>query len=139
MQPKSIQRFDMLYLGSLAVATAGFFIGYDDALRQLRTQMAQAGMEMGGGWLAGGFIFGMAISLLLWWLVSSKRSTIAKWILTVLTAFSLIGLLFGIQTMLANFTFATGLNLVATVMSIVAIYYLFQPDTKAWFGESENG
>jgi hypothetical protein len=138
MHPKSIQRFDMLYLGSLAVATVGFFVGYDDSLAQLQTAFAGSGIEIGGAALAFGFGFGMAISLLLWWLISSKGSVVAKWILVVLTALSVLGTVFGIQTLLANFTIATVLSLLATVMAIVAIYFLFQPDTKPWFGESDN-
>lgn len=138
MQPKAIQRFDMLYLGSLAVSTAGFFIGYDDSLQQMNQQLAGSGMEIGGGLLAGIFIVSMAISLLLWWLVSSKRSVVAKWILTVLTALSLLGVALGLPQMLANFTLTVGLQLLAMVMGVAAVFFLFTGDAKPWFEKDES-
>jgi hypothetical protein len=138
MQPKAIQRFDMLYLGSLAVSAAAFFIGYDESLRQLNQSMAGTGMELGGGFLAGIFVFGMAISLLLWWLISSKHSVVAKWILAVLTVLSVLGVVLGLQQMLANFTITVGLQLLATVMGIASIYFLFTADAKPWFEREET-
>lgn len=129
MQPKSIKRFDIAYLASLAIGTAGFFLGYDDTLRQLRTQTAGTGMELGGGFITTWFVIVMAISLLLWWFISARRSAAAKWILIVLTALGL----FGLPGLFANLTLAAILQLVSLVLAVVAIYFLFQPDTKPWF------
>lgn len=137
-QPPSIKKFDIFYLGALAVGTVGFFIGYDDTVAQLRTQLAGTGMEIGDGFVTGSFIVSMAISLLLWWLISSKRSTVAKWILIILTGFSVLGVVMGLQQMLANLTIASGLSLLSLVLSLIAIWFLFQPDTKPWFDKEER-
>ncbi|HSG35645.1 MAG TPA: hypothetical protein VLA37_14025 [Sphingomonadaceae bacterium] len=130
MQPQSIKRFDMLYLGSIAVYAIAFFLGYDDSLAQMQAQMAGTGMNLGGGVLAGAFIFGVAISLLLWWLVSSRASAIAKWIIVVFFLFGLLGLpgLFE-----GGFGLTTILQLLAMILSAAAVYFMFQPDAKAWF------
>jgi hypothetical protein len=137
-QPPSIKKFDIFYLSALAVGTVGFFLGYDDTVAQLRTQMAGTGMEIGDGFVTGSFIVSMAISLLLWWFISSKRSPVAKWILIILTAFSVLGTVMNLQTMLANLTIASGLSLLAVVLSLVAIYFLFPADTKPWFDKEER-
>jgi hypothetical protein len=133
-QPRSIKRFDLFYLSSIAVGTVGFFIGYDDTLRRLHEQTAGTGMEMGAGFTTTTFIIGLAITLLLWWLVSAKRSAVAKWILIVLSALSLLGL----PGLFENLTLATILQLLSLALSLVAIYFLFQPDTKPWFDKDER-
>jgi hypothetical protein len=134
MQPKSIKRFDVFYLSALAVATVGFFIGYDDTVAIVREQYAATGVNMNvAAWTTGSFIFGIAISLLLWWFVSSRRSAVAKWILIVFFALGLLGL----PTIIRNFTIAGGLSLLSVALSAVAIYFLFQPDAKPWFEKNE--
>ena len=133
-KPTSIQRFDIFYLGSLAVYAVGFFLGFDDTVAQVRDQYAQAGLDMNpSGIMTGAFVVILAISVLLWWLISNKRSVAAKWILVVLFGLSLLSLVFGLQTLLANLSIATMLSLLSVVLSGVAVYYLFPADTKPWF------
>lgn len=133
-QPTSIKRFDIAYLASLGLATVGFFIGYDDTVALVREQYAAAGLNMNAAaWTTGSFVVGIAISLLLWWFVSSRRSAVAKWILIVFFALGLLGL----PTILGNLTIASYLSLASMVISAVAIYFLFQPDTKPWFDKDD--
>lgn len=133
-KPQSIQRFDIAYLGSLAVYIASFFLGFDDTVALVREEYAKAGVNMNpSGIMTGTFVVILAISLLLWWLISSKRNVVAKWILVVLFGLSLLSLAFNAQTMFGNLTIATILSLASLVLSAVSVWFLFQPDTKAWF------
>jgi hypothetical protein len=134
MQPKSIQRFDIFYLGSLAVYIAGFFLGYDDTVALTRQQYAEAGLNLDPSmWIAIAFAIGLGISVLLWWLVSSRGSNIAKWILVVFLVLGVLVMLFAYSTGAAGpLTLATGLSLLSTALSAVAIFYLFKPDAKEW-------
>lgn len=133
-QPPSIKRFDIFYLASLAVYAVGFFLGYDAQVAQVRTQYAAAGVDMNpSGILTGSFIAGILIGLLLWWFVSSKGSNVAKWILVAFFALGVLSLVYGIaSSSLGGMTISSGLSVVSTVLSAVAVYYLFQPDAKAW-------
>ena len=134
MQPKSIQRFDMVYLASLAVYAGGFFLGYDDTVALTRQQYAEAGLDVDPSmWVAISFVVILAVSLLLWWLVSSKGSNVAKWILTVFFGLGLLAIAYSFSTGAAGpLTIATGLSLLSTALSGVAIFFLFKPDAKAW-------
>jgi hypothetical protein len=136
MQPKSIKRFDLFYLVSLAVYVIGFFLSYDDTLALAREQYAAAGSDMNPSPLITGFfVFWMALGLLLWWLISSKGSNGAKWVLVALfVLLELIATIYSIATnALPPPSVGMGLSLLSIVLKGVAIFYLFRPDAIAWF------
>jgi hypothetical protein len=135
MQPKSITRFDVFYLVSLAAYTIGFFLSYDDTLALAREQYAAAGSDMNPSPLITGFfVFWMALGLLLWWLISNKASNGAKWTLVVL--FVLLELIATIYSVVAGAlpppSVGMGLSLLSIALKGVAIFYLFRPDAIAW-------
>jgi len=138
MKPASIKKFDMLYLGSIVVGLIGFAVNYGAIADQANAQLAAAGAEgMGSGIMIGGLLLGVAISLALWFLVSVARIELVKWILAVFTAWSVLSLLRGAGSELTG-----SLNLVfgviGTVLNVAAIWFLFQPDAKAWFAEKRG-
>jgi hypothetical protein len=139
-QPPSIKRFDIFYLGSLAVYAVGFFLGYDAQVAQVRAQYAAAGVEMNpSGILTGSFIVGILIGLALWWFVSSKGSNVARWILVAFFTLGVLGLVYGLTSgSLGGLTLFSALSVVSTVLSAVAVYYLFQADAKAWLEGAER-
>ena len=131
MQPESIRKFTLAYLGSLVVSLVATFLGYEVLLAQVEAQSASSGVALGTGAIAGGILLNIAITLLLWYLAARKGFTIAKWLIVLLFLFSLVTSVPGI--------FAGGLavyeavSLLAIILQAVAVYYLFQPDAKAWF------
>lgn len=129
-KPESIRKFDMLYLGSLVVTLVGFVFSYSDLTEQVRRESAAAGIELGGGVLLVGIAFSMAISLLLWFLISKKRIEFVKWILILLLLWSLVSLpqAFGDGLQAIDL-----MGLASTIMQVIAAYFLFRPDAKAWF------
>ncbi len=130
MKPESIRRFDLFFLASLALLAVGFFIGFDAAVESIRAQTAAKGLQVGGGFTIGLFAVVMAINLLLWFLVSRKGVSIAKWLLVVL----LIIDLFGLPSLLGGGLTATKMvSLLRMALEVVAIAFLFKADAKLWF------
>lgn len=135
MKPASIKKFDLLYLGSVAVGLLGVFLGWDMMMAQVNAEMARSGTELQGmegvmsGALVGGIAIGIGISLLLWALISVWRIDFAKWILILFIAWGAISLLRGPTDWAGTNAI---LGAVSTLMGAAAIYFLFQPDAKEW-------
>lgn len=100
----------------------------------IRQQYVAAGVDMEpGGVLIGSFLFGLALGLLLWWLVSSKGSNLARWILVLFFALGVLNLVYAFASgALAGLTITNGLTVLSTALTAAAVYYLLQPDAKAW-------
>ena len=132
MRPDSIRKFDMLWLGALALGVVQFFLGYGALKAEIETQLAGTAMRAGtsDAALVGGFIFGIVISLALWFLVSRQRLEFVKWILILLFFWGLINLP---SAFAAGLTLMGALSIVAAIMQAAALYFLFRPDAKAWF------
>jgi hypothetical protein len=129
MRPVSIRRFDLFYLASLALQVIAFVVNYDALVASVEARTAAAGMQMGAGLAIGSFAVGMAISLLLWFLVSRKRLAIAKWLVVLLFVISL----FGVPGLVSGeWTVPKVLSLVADAAMAAAVFYLFRADTRAW-------
>ena len=127
MQPDSIKKFSLLYLGGLALNLVNIVLVF------IMGQVAAAGM--GIGTLIFGILFGVGIAVGLWYLVIHLRIELVKW---VMLAFLALGLL-GIPALLADGLQLTDvLALAVSAIQAAAIYFLFQPDAKAWFAE-KNG
>ncbi len=130
MRPESIRRFDLFYLGSIAISILVMAFGYDATLEQARSVTVGSGLEPGPGLVIGSFVFGLLISLLLWYLVSRKGFAVAKWIIILLFLYGI----FGVPGAFANgLSTLETLSLVGVALQAVSIWYLFQPDAKAWF------
>ena len=137
MKPASIRKFDWLYLGSVAIGLLG--VALNDGATASLTEADLAGQgyaDMGAGVLIAGVLFGIAISLALWFMISVLRIGLAKWLLVVLTAWSVVTSGVAIVT---NFDATMVWGLVSTVMTVLAIWFLFQPDATAWFAEKKGG
>lgn len=141
-KPKSIQRFDMIFLASVAVYTVGFFLGFNETIAFVRTTYSEQGLDIPASTLStvmtASFVVVVAIGLLLWWLISSKRSVVAKWIMVVCFGLGLLSTLASVPTLMANFSIASAISLLSVVVQAVAIWFLFQPDTKPWFEKDEK-
>jgi hypothetical protein len=140
MRPESIRRFDMFYLGSIALSVVGDFISYDAMVGQMEARTAAAGMQLGSGAVIATMAVGIAISLLLWFLVSRKASALAKWIIVLIFA---VGLLSAVGAWAPGlfsgaWTLPKTISALMLLLEAAAVYFLFRPDTKAWFGGPER-
>jgi len=135
-KPASLKKFDYLYLGSIIVGFFYLVIGWDIYLREINAEiMALNGPRLEKhtitAAIAGSFIFSTAISLLLWLLISVLRLEFVKWIVATMCAFGLFALV--IESVKNGVTFSQIIGVIPTLMTMAAIYMLFQPDAKAWF------
>ncbi|MDJ0978544.1 MAG: hypothetical protein QNI87_08400 [Erythrobacter sp.] len=131
MQPQSIVNFSRIYLGSLALGIGNFIASYDSVMAELQADPVVAEMGFASlGFVLGTAAIGWGISLLIWFFIARRASKIAKWILVALTALGLAMLPSSLATMP---TVSLVVTLVITAMQLVAIYFLFRPDARAWF------
>ncbi|MFA6218643.1 MAG: hypothetical protein WC692_02580 [Erythrobacter sp.] len=138
MKPESIRKFDLLYLASQAVALVSFALLYPAISKGVEARLAEAGPDgagLGLGIVLGGLVFSLLIALALWFLISVLRIELVKWVLILFAAWSVYSL---------RLTLADGINIsdlvsyLGTLMSIMAIWFLFKPDAKAWFAEKRK-
>lgn len=132
MRPESIRRFDMFYLGSLALFVLGFFISFDAAVASIQAQTAGKGLNVGAGFTIAIFAAVLVIDLLLWFLVSRRRMALAKWLLVLLVILDLAGVP-GLFT--GALTPSKMLSLLRIALEVVAVGFLFTADAKAWFAK----
>ena len=134
-KPASIKKFDYLYIGSVVIGLIGLIIGWDSLVALMDAEFAAQGLDPEGSFstttIIAGFAFGTAISLALWFLISVLRIEFVKWILVLFTVWGVFSLVVGLAT--TGFAVNQISGIISTIMSVAAIYMLFQPDAKAWF------
>ena len=139
MKPKALRRFDLFYLGSLAVQVIAFFVGYDQTREMMAATFAEQGLAvspgLASGAMIGGLVFGLFISLLLWWLISHRRIEFVKWIVLALLAYSLVMLP---QSFALGMTVSAIFALVVCVLQFVAVLNLFDSEAKEWFAQGRE-
>lgn len=130
MRPPSILMFERLFLASLVLSVLAFVVGYDAMNEQLANEPGMAELGLGSGFLTGAVVVSLAIYLLLWFLIARKASTVAKWILVVLLALSLISIP---AIFAATLDLIAILNIAVYALELAAAVYLFRADAVAWF------
>ena len=136
MRPPSIVMFSRLFLAALGIGLVNSALNWQASV----DQMAAAGDVLPAWVLPATLVVGLAINLLLWWLVAHRGSTVAKWILTVFLGLGLLGFVLA----MAQGTFPAGLQgvigIVTFVLQAIAIGMLFRPDARRWFaGDRDLG
>lgn len=131
MRPQSIVMFERLFLASLALGVANFFLTYSDAVELISKDAAAQQFGLGGGFLIGIVAVSFAVYLLLWFMIARRASNVAKWILVVFVAF---GVLSALPALTGEWNLTLMLSLVAYALEVVAVVNLFRPDAKAWLG-----
>ena len=93
-------------------------------------------LGVGQGFAIGSFVVGIAIYLLLWFFIARKASNVAKWILVVLLALSMLSVLYTLAMSFA-LTVTTLLGLAMYALEIAAVVFLFRDDAVAWLTHRE--
>ena len=127
MRPKSVERFELLFLVSLGVGVVNSTLLWE--------QLAQ----MGGAEFT---LIVQAVTLLIVLgmvlLVSRKGSNIARWVLVVFFVLGTIMYIPSMAGMLAQNPVAAVLSSVQIALQVAAIYFVFRPDAKPWFQKPEE-
>lgn len=137
MRPKSIQRFDIFYLGALALGLISTAIGWNATMERMQADAATAAIATPV--MLGSVIVGFGISLLLWFFTSRMRSNIAKWIIVIFFVIGVLSLVFTILNGSSPAGIPGILSILSTVLQAVAVFMLFKPDAVAWFKGQPTG
>lgn len=133
MRPASIVMFERLFLAAVVLSVINFFVGYDAMIDQIEREPAMRQLGLGGEFLTGSMIVGVAIYLLLWFFIARKASTVAKWILVVFTGLGVLSFLAGLASGQATFDVNLLLGLLYYALNVGALVFLFRGDAEAWF------
>jgi hypothetical protein len=141
IRPLSIVRYERLYLASFVLGLVVTAMSWPE-----RTAIVAANPVLAHvAWILPTFqVAGIAITLLLWYFTARAPSVVAKWVVVVLAALAVVGVVLSLTTLTTGrTTFGTTsiVSFAADAVYVVAAILLFKPDAKLWFGElpeSEN-
>ncbi|HEU0044429.1 hypothetical protein [Sphingomonas sp.] len=132
-RPPSMINFERYYLGALAIGLINTALSWSTYLRVPAIIQAQA--AIGSWYLPTVTAIGFLIPLALWYFTARRGSVVAKWFITVFFGFGVLSLLISLGMGSFPSTIAAVLSVVALVLNALAVWMLFKPDAKAWFGE----
>ncbi len=136
-RPQSIIWFERCYLASIVIGLIGVALQWDVITATSANNPAVA--NLGPGFMSTvmivGMVIGLGINLLLWFGAARKGWVVCKWFIAIFFVLGLLGLGFS----LVGGKFPHGIHGVLSVINIVlgalSVWFLFRPDTEAWFGE----
>ena len=131
MRPRSIELFEKVYLGAIAIGLVNTFLSWSQVNAMLDDPRMQAA-GMGSGTLLFGLVVGILIPLLLWYFIARRASNVAKWIYIVLTALGLFAFLSSLANPLVSKGLVTILGAAAVGLQVYGAWLLFRPDAVAW-------
>ena len=134
MRPKSIVRYEMFYLAAVLLGIAATAMSWGANINT--DEMKQIQGVFGTSFLPIFFVFVYTLSLALWYFTARSPNIAAKWIVTIWFMLSLIGLVMSLGQGQVPTDLSSVLSLAAIALNAVAVYLLFRPDARAWFGEA---
>lgn len=129
MRPQSIVMFERLFLASLAISVLGFILNYREMTEVLARDPGMQQVGLGSGFIVGTAVVGYALYLLLWYLIARRASKVAKWILVVFVAISVLSTL---PSLTGPWNSTIVFAVVIAALEIAAVALLFQADATAW-------
>lgn len=131
-RPKSIQLFELFYLGSVLVGAVNTAMTWAET--STSTEAAQVKQMLGQWFLPLSTVFLYTLWLLLWYFTARLRSNLARWVVVVFYVLALVGFVFtlGAGATPAGLPFA--LSAVSLILTTIAVFFLFRRDAVAWFG-----
>ena len=132
MRPRSIVLFDILYFISLAAALVGSVLSFSRTEELMNATPAMAAAGVATVLLYMTLAFTIGISLLLWFFISRRASSSAKWILVAFTGIAVLGMISAFQSPMIS-SAQLAVNGLATAFQIAAVVMLFRRDATDWF------
>ncbi len=131
MRPDAIRKFDLFFLASIALGLASGLLNFDTQVGALAQEWTQVGLQdQAENFIIGVTILGFAVNMLLWYLASRKRQGWVKWVLVVFVAFSAVSAITALASDVGSLSLT---GAIALLLKAIAVFFLFQPDAKAWF------
>lgn len=133
MRPASIVTFERIIILVILLGFVTTALTWDGAVAMARRQGIGESLLIALGALS------LAINLLLLWLIARRRSAAAKWIFILLSAGGLAMALIGAGAIASLPLPLIMLNVVQWLLTLYAIWLLFRPDSRGWFGGGDSG
>ncbi len=137
MQPPSIANFSRIFLAAVGIASLLAALNYP-ALKIALLRQDPGAASLGDGVLIMALGLGIAVQLVLWFLIAHRASNVAKWVLVAMTAVSLALQFPKIGAIIASLDPVAILGLMVAVAQIVAIAFLFRADAREWLGHEQS-
>ena len=132
MRPRSIVWFERVYAASVALGLANSVVRLDSMQAALSRDLGDAANGMGGAIIFITLGLSLAVSALLWFYIARRASSVAKWLLVAIYAYSLISLPGALAGVRAGLLPAWWLA-ATWALQIAIVVLLFRPDARAWF------
>jgi len=133
-RPKSIRLFELFYLGSVLVGAVDTAMTWAET--SVSAEAIQTKQMLGPWFMSLSTVFLYTLWLLLWYFTARERSNVARWVVVVFYALSLIGFVFMLAVGSAPAPLSLALSAVSLAFTTVAVFFLFQRDATEWFGKS---
>ncbi|GGD62351.1 hypothetical protein GRI62_13345 [Erythrobacter arachoides] len=131
VRPDSIKKFDLFYLAAIAIGVAQALLNYDAMQTALAGGLSSTGLAgQAGIVLPIGLALGFGFSLFNWFLVSRLRQGWARWVLLVFVAWRVSSIPLAIGAGMGSLSIT---GMIAALLQMIALYFLFRPETRAWF------
>jgi len=133
MRPKSIVYYEYAYLGAVLLGIVVTAMTWTANSQTEEVEKIRA--MLGASFLPILYVFIYTLSLALWYFTARAPNSAAKWIVVGWFALSLIGFAMALGAGNLPNDLPGLLAAAALVLNAVAVYLLFRPDARAWFGE----
>lgn len=135
MRPESIRKFDLFFLAAIALGVASSLLNYDSLLIAASEPLREAGIaELSETVLIVTLGLGIAINLLLWFLISVLRIGFVRWILLLIVVFLVVTRVLNVAQG-ANVSLT---DLVAVLLKAIAMWFVLRPDAREWFAKPQE-
>lgn len=140
MRPVSIVNFERLYLLAILLGVVNTYLDWTDIVGMVGME---SGGQLGQRFAAAVTIIGLAIQLVLLFFIAHRSSALAKWIFVVLIGIELLYYIWGLVNGALIYALRSGVTsplgflvgLIGILLKVGAVWMLFRPDSKIWFGE----
>ena len=134
VRPKSIRLFELCYLGSILVGAANTALTWAET--NASVEAAQVKQMLGPWFVPLSAVFIYTLWLLLWYFTARARSNVARWVVVVFYALSLVGFLFSLGVAAPPESVTLALSVLSLALTTAAVFFLFRRDAAEWFGKS---
>lgn len=122
MRAKAVRQAEAVYGLSVVVMVAMAVVAWPETV---------ASIGATGAFLANALVIGLTLLFLL--LATRQRSSVALWLLVVLTAIGVGGFLWQVASGVLSTGLMGVLTTVQTATAVIATVLLFRPTARAWF------
>ena len=134
MRPKSIVYYEYAYLGSVLLGIVVTAMTWSTNEQTEEVEKIRA--MLGASFLPILYVFIYTLSLALWYFTARVPNTVAKWIVVGWFGLSIVGFAMALGAGNVPNDLPGLIAVVALVLNAVAVYLLFRPDARAWFGQT---